>query len=89
MKRILSLVLTFILLFPTEATTTERYAAENFVSLVKSKIGVALSIVNDSCPEAEREFLIGSTSRSESKTISPLNKGEYLLFARNKKIVMQ
>jgi alkaline phosphatase len=48
-----------------------------------------VEIVTDSTREARFEILIGDTNREESKTESELSDGQYLIFAKNKKIVIK
>lgn len=79
----------YVVVIPNEASTTLDYAAQNFVSLVKEKTGATLQIVKDSAQPLQKEILIGNTNREESKTVTTLNKMQYLLFVKNDKIVMQ
>ncbi|MBO5261599.1 MAG: alkaline phosphatase [Clostridia bacterium] len=79
----------YVVVIPDNSSTTVDYAAQNFVSLVEEKTGTNLKIVEDSVAPLQKEILIGNTNREESKTQSPLEKMQYLLFIRNEKIVMQ
>ncbi len=79
----------YTVIIPEGCDKATGYAAENFVSLVKDVLGFELSIKTDTADPVDKEILIGSTNRPESRTEAILNDGEYLLFIKNTKIVMQ
>lgn len=79
----------YTVIIPEGCDNTVRYAAENFVALSKDVLDIELTVKTDSTHPVEKEILIGDTNREESKTEITLKDGEYLLFIKNDKIVMQ
>ena len=79
----------YSVVIPENADTLTKYASENFVSLVKDKLDIELTVVNDTSAEVECEILIGETNRQSSISPLELQNGQYLLFKSEKKIVMQ
>ena len=79
----------YVIVVPTEASTTLRYAASNLALLVNQKFGVTLSVVNDSTAPVSKEILIGDTNREESKTSASLGQMQYLVLFKNEKIVLK
>lgn len=78
----------FQIVIPENADLSTKYAAENLASMLSER-GDGVEIVTDSTREAKFEILIGDTNREESKTESELSDGQYLIFAKNKKIVIK
>ncbi|MBE6624625.1 MAG: alkaline phosphatase [Ruminococcaceae bacterium] len=78
----------FQIVIPENADLSTKYAAENLASMLSER-GDGVEIVTDSAREAKFEILIGDTNREESKTVSELSNGQYLLFARDSKIVIK
>ena len=78
----------FQIVIPENADLSTKYAAENLASMLSER-GDGVEIVTDSTREAKFEILIGDTNREESKTVSELSNGQYLLFARDSKIVIK
>ena len=78
----------FQIVIPENADLSTKYAAENLATML-SECGNGVEIVTDSTREARFEILIGDTNREESKTESELSDGQYLIFAKNKKIVIK
>lgn len=74
---------------PSDCHMSTEHAARNLAALIKDKTGKELSIVYDSEAPAANEILIGETNREESKTTTPLDEMQYLLFEKNGKIVMK
>lgn len=79
----------YVVVIPQECDVTIQYASQNLVSLIEEKLGVKLNIVTDSTAEASKEILIGETNRNASKTTTPLDKGQYLVFSSGEKIVLK
>ena len=79
----------YTVVIPKDCDKVTQYAAENFIFLVKDYLGITLNLVTDDTAPVEKEILIGETNRDESKTTTELKDGEYLLFIKNKKIVMK
>ncbi len=78
----------FQIVIPENADISTKYAAENLASILGER-GEGVEIVTDRAPEAKFEILIGETNREESKTSSELSEGQYLVFAKNQKIVIK
>jgi hypothetical protein len=78
----------FQIVIPENADLSTKYAAENLATMLSER-GNGVEIVTDSTREARFEILIGDTNREESKTESELSDGQYLIFAKNKKIVIK
>lgn len=78
----------FQIVIPENADLSTKYAAENLATMLSER-GSGVEIVTDSTKEARFEILIGDTNREESKTESELSDGQYLIFAKNKKIVIK
>ena len=78
----------FQIVISEDADLNTKYAAENLAAILAER-GDGVEIVTDSAKEARFEILIGDTTRDESKTVSELSDGQYLLFAKNKKIVIK
>lgn len=79
----------YSIIIPENADKTTQYCAENFSNLIFEKTGTQLEIFTDDKRERKCEFLIGETNREESKTDASLENGEYLLFKKDKKLVMK
>lgn len=78
----------FQIVIPENADLSTKYAAENLATMLSERAS-GVEIVTDSTREARFEILIGDTNREESKTESELSNGQYLVFAKNKKIVIK
>ena len=78
----------FQIVIPENADLSTKYAAENLATMLSERAS-GVEIVTDSTREARFEILIGDTNREESKTESELSDGQYLVFAKNKKIVIK
>lgn len=78
----------FQIVIPENADLSTKYAAENLATMLSERAS-GVEIVTDSTREARFEILIGDTNREESKTESELSDGQYLIFAKNKKIVIK
>ena len=78
----------FQIVISEDADLNTKYAAENLAAILAER-GDGVEIVTDSAKEARFEILIGDTTRDESKTVSELSDGQYLIFKEKGKIVIK
>ena len=73
---------------PTAATEEEKAAAELVVASLK-KVGITVGTVTDATAPADKEILIGKTSRDESTSLlDGLGNGDFKLATRDAKIIL-
>lgn len=79
----------YSVVYPKDADSVTKYAAQNLVDYVQTNMGVKLAMNDDSKAEKQYEILIGETKRSASKVSTTMKEGQYVLMQKGDKIVMQ
>ncbi|MBQ4067142.1 MAG: alkaline phosphatase, partial [Clostridia bacterium] len=78
----------YTVVYPSEATVYETYAAEILCDWVYDNCGYELNAVADTAEETEYEILIGATNREESDVDVELGENQYMLKADGTKLVL-
>lgn len=78
----------YTVVYPSDASVYEVYAAEILCDYVYDVCGIELAMVDDTAPAVEFEILIGNTNRAESKITSELAANQYMLKLVGKKLVL-
>ncbi len=74
---------------PAEADLLTAYAGQNIVDYFESRMGVTLEMGTDADAEVTYEILVGDTNREESDHTCVPAAGQYVMYMKNDKLVLQ
>ena len=70
----------YTVVYPADATVYEKYAAEILCERISEITGAKVSSTDDSAASAEKEILIGNTSRTASSAAPTLSNNQYAIW---------
>ncbi len=76
-------------IIPATADLLTQYAGQNIVDFFDNYMGITLEMGTDADEETDYEILLGDTNRSESNNTCEPEDGEYVMYLKNGKLVLQ